>query len=308
MKAFLFGVLGLYASYLLYGVFHERVTRLGHGEDEEKFTYHLSLLLVQCVFHIVIGCAVQVKRAENRLLREDYLTMFLISAFFLGAMFLGNVALQYLPYPVLVVGKSCKPIPVMVMSHFLFGRKEPLKKWLSVLIVCIGISVFIMKPGKTADTTVDAYHELIGYVLLLAALFLDGFIGPMQKSILMKYQADGEWLMLRVNVTATLILVVLNVLTLELMSAFQFVRLYPAILMDIVGLGVCSAVGQYFIYYVLDHLGPVTLSIATTSRKFFTILLSLVVFRHVLSLQQWLGVGLVFAGLLWMISMKAKKQ
>jgi UDP-galactose transporter B1 len=39
------------------------------------------------------------------------------------------------------------------------------------------------------------------------------------------------------------------------------------------------------------------LTVATTTRKFFTILASVLWFGHALSLTKWFAVGLVFAGL-----------
>jgi len=45
------------------------------------------------------------------------------------------------------------------------------------------------------------------------------------------------------------------------------------------------------------HFGPLTCSVITTTRKFFTILGSVLIFRHPLTALQWAGTLLVFAGL-----------
>ena len=37
---------------------------------------------------------------------------------YLGAMVSSNTALQYVNYPTQVLGKSCKPIPVMLLGRF----------------------------------------------------------------------------------------------------------------------------------------------------------------------------------------------
>jgi len=47
----------------------------------------------------------------------------------------------------------------------------------------------------------------------------------------------------------------------------------------------------------ITNFGPLTCSIITTTRKFFTILGSVFLFNHPMSLNQWLGTILVFIGL-----------
>lgn len=51
-----------------------------------------------------------------------------------------------------VLGKSCKPIPVMVMGAFL-GKKYPVKKYANVALIVAGVALFMQsghgagKPG-----------------------------------------------------------------------------------------------------------------------------------------------------------------
>ena len=69
-------------------------------------------------------------------------------------------------------------------------------------------------------------------------------------------------------------------------------------LMDIFLFSVCFAAGQFFIYALLAERGGLVVSMVTTTRKFFTILLSVMVFNPgLLDERQWLGVFMVFSGL-----------
>ena len=54
---------------------------------------------------------------------------------------------------------------------------------------------------------------------------------------------------------------------------------------------------QNFIFLTVTYFGPLTCSVITTTRKFFTILGSVLIFRHPLTTLQWTGTVLVFAGL-----------
>jgi len=60
----------------------------------------------------------------------------------------------------------------------------------------------------------------------------------------------------------------------------------------------CSCVGQHFIFVTISMFGPLTCSIITTTRKFFTILSSVILFQHSITVLQWEGTTLVFAGLI----------
>lgn len=54
---------------------------------------------------------------------------------------------------------------------------------------------------------------------------------------------------------------------------------------------------QNFIFITVATFGPLTCSIVTTTRKFFTILASVIYYGNALVSRQWIGVVLVFAGL-----------
>jgi hypothetical protein len=60
-----------------------------------------------------------------------------------------------------------------------------------------------------------------------------------------------------------------------------------------------KGVGQLFIFATITTFDPLALSVITTTRKVFTIVVSTLWFNHSLSLMQWFAVTLLFVGLLW---------
>lgn len=52
-----------------------------------------------------------------------------------------------------------------------------------------------------------------------------------------------------------------------------------------------------FIFMTVTSFGPLTCSIITTTRKFFTILASVIFFQNPMNNRQWLGTAMVFTGL-----------
>ena len=91
-----------------------------------------------------------------------------------------------------VVGKSCKPIPVMILG-VIFGRKRyPLLKYFFVFLIVIGVAMFMYKDktpvaktkegeeqAKSGDFDIFSYIG-IGELLLLLSLTCDGLTGAVQ--------------------------------------------------------------------------------------------------------------------------------
>lgn len=55
---------------------------------------------------------------------------------------------------------------------------------------------------------------------------------------------------------------------------------------------------QIFLFGLITNFSPLTCSIVTTTRKFFTVLFSIIVFGHSMTTCQWIGTVLIFSGLL----------
>jgi UDP-galactose transporter B1 len=59
----------------------------------------------------------------------------------------------------------------------------------------------------------------------------------------------------------------------------------PVILNKILKFALCSAVGQSFIFYTISEFDPLVCSTVTTTRKVFSVLLSIVLHGHAMSAQ-----------------------
>lgn len=82
----------------------------------------------------------------------------------------------------------------------------------------------------------------------------------------------------------------------ESISFLQFVHSHDQILTDILYSSSLQLIGQIFIFYVIAHFGPVLLALITTTRKFFTVLYSIVYFNHSINSDQWICIVIVFLG------------
>ncbi|KAK1864138.1 hypothetical protein I4F81_006689 [Pyropia yezoensis] len=68
---------------------------------------------------------------------------------------------------------------------------------------------------------------------------------------------------------------------------------------DVATFAAVSAVGQHFIFYTIRNFSALACTTITTTRKFFTILASVVYYKHSLLPRQWSAVGLVFGAIVW---------
>jgi hypothetical protein len=95
----------------------------------------------------------------------------LCSLSYLGAMLSSNQALQYVSYPTQVLGKSCKPIPVMVFGALFARRHYSLRKYLFTLMIVLGVALFFYESGK--DQSKQEMKEIgFGEALLVRHIFL----------------------------------------------------------------------------------------------------------------------------------------
>ena len=78
---------------------------------------------------------------------------FFSSSSYLAAMVSSNMSLQHVNYPTQVVGKSCKPIPVMILGVLLGRKRYPIAKYFFVLMIVIGVGLFMFKDNKSNTTS-----------------------------------------------------------------------------------------------------------------------------------------------------------
>lgn len=78
-----------------------------------------------------------------------------------------------------VVGKAAKPIPVMVLGVLLGRISYPLKKYLFISLIVIGVILFMFKENKSG-TGYESQSIGIGELLLFLSLTMDGLTGAVQ--------------------------------------------------------------------------------------------------------------------------------
>merc|ERR1740117_662158 len=99
------------------------------------------------------------------------------------------------------------------------------------------------------------------------------------------------------NAWAVALVAVALLATGQIWEALTFVQAHPDIAPQIFLFCCLAAFGQIFILETLYRFDSLILTTVTTTRKFFTILCSVLWYGHVLTGMQWVGVSMVFFGL-----------
>ena len=84
----------------------------------------------------------------------------------------------------------------------------------------------------------------------------------------------------------------------EIVPGIKFCVDNPTILEKIIKFAICSAIGQMFIFFVIAEFGPLVNTTVTTTRKIFSVLLSIFLNGHAMSKEGWAGIALASSGIL----------
>jgi len=216
---------------------------------------------------------------------------------YLGAHEFGLWALAYIPFPMQVVCKSCKAVPVM-FGEKLFDseKKHTRQKEMSVLLMTAGVCAFTLLSGsKKKSAEFELTPTLVmGLGLVLAALVCDGIYGPYQNKICNKHKPSQFHLMLNMNFYELLLAVVICVFDGEFVHGLEFIQKYPEILPNMLYFMTTMGLGNIFIFTLQSNYGALTVTMTTTIRKLISVIVSVLLFGHSIGTMQWVAVVAVF--------------
>ncbi len=289
---------GIYASYLTFGVLQEMIFKY-RGPQGERFTATLFLLWVQCLVNALFALGFMV--AGSRSTQKIPLFNFGITGTsYILAMLFSNEALKYVSYPTQALGKSCKMVPVMLFGVLIRGKKYKPFEYFCVFLVTAGITMFQLYGGKkkAAHGSGDEGGDSIyGVLLLLLSLIMDGVTGAVQDKLKTLCKPTVHEFMFYTNMAGVVVCSLLVLPTGQFVEGVNFCRAHPSVFNTMCWFSLTSALGQNFIFLTIKYFDALVLTTVTTTRKFFTILVSVVMYGHTLNTKQWLAVTLVFFGL-----------
>ncbi|KAL7456549.1 hypothetical protein ACHAWC_008021 [Mediolabrus comicus] len=293
----LIGAGGIYGAFLYYGSLQEDVFRYT-AEDGSQFKQAWLLQVLEALANVVIGfIGMQITGATKNIPQQAFA---ISGASQVSAKACTSLALANgLSFPVATLAKSGKMAPVMLGSLILGGATYSLREYLQVAAIIGGTAIVSMGKKKGGGSS----SSMLGVAYIILSLVLDGVTAGFQKRLKAETAKAGVkpkpydfmfWTNLYMCLTAIVISGALN----EIGSGLAYCSANPEIMEKIIKFAICSAVGQSFIFYTIANFDPLILSTVTTTRKIFSVLLSIFLKGHSLSMTGWSGIALACGGIL----------
>jgi UDP-galactose transporter B1 len=311
----MFGAGGIYIAFLYNGLLQEDVFRhKSLAGDGSSFHQAWLLSVMETAASIVVGflgrqfyrCTTATDSSSNANHLASSLPQkhFLVSgAAQVTARSFKSLALANgLSFPIATLAKSGKMAPVMIGSLVLGGASYSVREYIQVVAIIVGVAIFSMGQQPSSGISGEVGCTAPGVAYILLSLALDGVTGGVQKNLLTDIAERGLKprpydLMYHTSIYMMLVAGVIAIWLGEFQSGYDYILINPEILPMILRFSFCSAIGHSFIFFTLANFDPLVCTTVTTTRKIFSVVLSIVFKGHSVSFQGWTGVLVATSGI-----------
>jgi len=290
--------IGIIGMLLVYGVLQERIMTVPYG-GSDGLLFGNAIFLVFCNrFVAVLFAMFMVILKHEALSNAAPLWKYV-------AVSLSNVcastcqyeALKYVSFPVQMLGKSFKMMPVMFWGIVVSGKRYSLSDWLIAGAVTGGVTEFLMTGPITSQN--DEGTSIKGLALLLVFLGMDGFTSTFQEQLFKEYKTSKYNQMFYINGASCLVSSVTLLVGGGFGQSIAFCMQYPRLFTDAMTLSASAVAGQWFIYSQVKEFGALVFAATMNVRQVVSILVSYVTYGHAITGLQVIGLMLVFGALFY---------
>jgi len=286
---------GIIATLVVYGVMQERIMTIPYGG--ELFAFSAFLVLCNRIMNVAYAgsmIAVNKESLENKAPLWKYMV---ISFSNVAATTCQYECLKYVSFPVQMLGKSFKMMPVMLWGIALSGKKPSLTDWGVALAVTFGVTEFCMTGPTTSPG--DKSNSFYGMALLVMFLAFDGLTSTFQEKLFKEHNTSKFNQMFYIN-GCSAVTSLATVLFMGKMSyCIAFTASNPDFLRDVTLLSMAASSGQYFIYSQVKEFGALAFAATMNVRQVVSILVSYATYSHLITWAQACGLIMVFVALFW---------
>lgn len=291
--------LGIIGSLGVYGVIQERIMTIPY--DGVQFKTSVFMVLCNRLWAMAYACLmvkIQGESFKNVAPLWKYLA---ISFSNVAATFCQYEALKWVSFPVQMLGKSFKMMPVMIWGIILARcdyRKYGAKDWAIAAGVTFGVTEFLLT-GDISSKKNKAETGTSGYGLLLLAGFLgcDGFTSTFQEQLFHTTKGSKYNQMLYVNLGSAVVSFATLIFSGAAIGAVQFCFDHPQFFVHAMCLSAAAVVGQYCIYSQVKEFGALVFAMTMNLRQVISILVSYYMYGHSITILQVFGLISVFGAL-----------
>lgn len=222
-------------------------------------------------------------------------------------------ALQYVNFPMTVLAKALKMLPIMFMGKLMNNTKYESYEYISGATVGFGLYLFL-DSSEHLDIKQNVFGDpesvtgaMCGVVLLILFLFFDSFTGQWQSRMFqLNKNMSPVQMMFIMNAFSAIFSFITLVHQEQLQESLFFVYNHPNIILHLIIFCVSSIVGQLFIFYTVKSFGAVVFAIIMSIRILFSTILSCVVYSHSINELGILGILIVFGAIVYRIQRKTE--
>lgn len=197
-----------------------------------------------------------------------------LSVLTMGGMYLTNWSLRYLSYPLRVVFKSSKLLPVMLLSVAHLGKRYSFAQYMSVGLLVFGMALFLLGDAK-GRASIDAR----GIALVATGSLLEALAATYEeKRFFGQLGCSPAEVQLYSSLLGFCWAALADLLSGDFMPAVQHSMSHPETIYYIMIASAAGAIAQSIILNLIKHFGSTLAELVKTCRKIMTVLISFALF------------------------------
>jgi adenosine 3'-phospho 5'-phosphosulfate transporter B2 len=298
---FIYGM-GIIVMLGAYGVIQEKIMTVPYGKTDtfEGELFKTSVFLVFCnrVVAILYASGMTYAKKEEFSPKAPLWKYLAISFSNVAATWCQYEALKWVSFPVQMLGKSFKMMPVMVWSIVISGKKYEAKDWLIAGGVTWGVTQFLLT-GEIKSKHADKGSSVYGLILMGGFLGCDGFTSTFQEKVFKDCKTTKYNQMLYVNAGSAVVSLSSFILSGAAPGTIAFCFRHSDFVVQAMTLSASAVAGQYFIYSQVKEFGALVLAATMNLRQVISIMVSFLLYGHRITFMQILGLVMVFGALFY---------
>lgn len=299
------------AAYITWGIIQERIMTIEYRNEQknltEKFQQSEFIVLSNRAFSVVVSAIFlylfnfysNAQNPENRSFPPFYEYSYATLSNLISS-WCQYEALKYVSFPLQVLAKSCKVVPVMIVGTFISRKVYPLRQYMSAFGLTLGICLFTFSTitNKSSDKKIEAGDRGLGFLLLVFYLLGDSFTSNWQSELYRRYSINSFQMMFNCSLISVIFMTYSFSVT-GFSYAAAFIRNHPAFLFHLMLCSLCSSIGQVFIFYAIKDVGPVVFTGIMVTRSLISMLASCIIYHHAIPPLGICGLLVIF-GILYL--------
>jgi adenosine 3'-phospho 5'-phosphosulfate transporter B2 len=264
----------------------------------ELFKASVFLVLCNRIFAVLFASTMCAVNHESPVNKAPLWKYFAISLSNVAASTCQYEALKWVSFPVQMLGKSFKMMPVMVWGIIISQKSYTFTDWMVALCVTGGVTEFLMT-GNINAPSADKNDSVYGLALLVGFLLFDGFTSTFQEKLFKEHQTSKYNQMLYINLGSAFTSVISLLVTGGFAEALAFCAAHPAFILDASFLSGAAVGGQFFIYSMVKEFGALSFAATMNVRQVASIIVSYIVYSKPITMLQIGGLMVVFGALFY---------